>query len=71
VEDNGCGIAKEDLDNIFEAFFTTKEEGKGLGLGLSTVHDIMERHKGTIEVASEAGKGTVFTISLPARTVVN
>ena len=67
VEDSGCGILKEDLPNIFDPFFTTKIEGKGLGLGLSTVYGIIDRHKGTIAVRSESGKGTVFTIKIPVK----
>jgi PAS domain S-box-containing protein len=66
VRDTGHGIAKEDLPRIFDPFYTTKREGKGVGLGLSTVHGIIERHKGTIQVESEVGKGTVFIIRLPA-----
>jgi len=65
VEDTGCGIAGEDLNYIFDPFFTTKKEGKGLGLGLSTVYGIIDRHKGTIKVKSEVGKGSVFTMTLP------
>ena len=66
VEDDGCGIAEEVRRKIFEPFFTTKNEGKGLGLGLATVCRIIEQHKGNIDVASEPGKGTIFTIRLPA-----
>jgi len=66
VRDTGCGISRENLPHIFEPFFTTKTEGKGLGLGLSTVFGIVDRHKGTLEVKSEAGKGATFTIRLPA-----
>ncbi len=65
VSDTGQGIPEEDLKNIFEPFFTTKEEGKGVGLGLSVAYGIIARHKGTIEVESEPGKGTVFKVSLP------
>jgi two-component system NtrC family sensor kinase len=65
VKDTGCGISKEDLPYIFDPFFTTKKEGKGIGLGLSTVYGIMERHKGSIEVESEPGHGSVFTLKLP------
>ena len=65
IEDNGCGIAAEDLANIFNPFFTTKKEGKGLGLGLSTVSRIIEKHQGTIRVESAPGKGTAFIITLP------
>jgi signal transduction histidine kinase len=66
VSDTGCGIPKKNLPHLFEPFFTTKTEGKGLGLGLSTVFGIVDRHKGTIEVKSEAGQGATFTIRLPA-----
>ena len=66
VSDTGCGISKENLPHIFEPFFTTKTDGKGLGLGLSTVFGIVDKHKGTIEVRSEAGQGATFTIRLPA-----
>jgi PAS domain S-box-containing protein len=66
IGDTGCGIADEDLPHIFDPFYSTKTEGKGLGLGLSMVYGIIDRHKGTITVDSELGKGTVFTISLPA-----
>jgi len=65
VGDTGCGIAREDLAHIFDPFFSTKTEGKGLGLGLSTVYGIVDRHKGTISVDSELGKGSVFLIKLP------
>ncbi len=65
IADTGHGISKEDLPHIFDPFFTTKIEGKGLGLGLSTVYGIVDRHRGTITVESEPGKGSVFTIRLP------
>lgn len=65
VSDTGCGISKENQQNIFEPFFTTKAEGKGVGLGLSVVYGIITNHDGSIEVESEEGKGTVFTIKLP------
>ena len=65
IADTGCGIAEEDKENIFEPFFTTKEEGKGVGLGLSLVYGIITRHKGTIEVESEPGKGSTFKVTLP------
>jgi len=63
VSDRGAGIDPEQLPHIFEPFFTTKE--KGTGLGLATVHRIVQDHGGTIEVSSAAGQGTTFTISLP------
>jgi signal transduction histidine kinase len=65
VRDTGSGISDEDLPHVFEPFFTTKAEGSGLGLGLSTVYGIIDRHKGTIGVESEVGKGSVFTLKLP------
>jgi len=65
VTDTGCGISGEDISHIFDPFYTTKKEGKGLGLGLSTVYGIIDRHKGTISVNSEVGKGSVFTLKLP------
>jgi len=65
IEDSGIGIPPEDLGHIFEPFFTTKEEGKGVGLGLSVVHGIVTKHGGTIEVASQVGRGTRFWVRLP------
>jgi len=65
--DTGCGIAQENLEKVFEPFFTTKEVGRGTGLGLAVSYGIITRHKGTIEVKSEHGKGTVFIIRLPVK----
>ncbi len=65
ISDNGSGISPENLERIFEAFYTTKEDGKGTGLGLSICHDILQKHQGTISVASDMGEGTCFTIKLP------
>ena len=63
--DSGCGIPKEQLSRIFDPFFTTKESGQGTGLGLSIAYGIVSRHGGSIEVDSEVGRGTTFTIRLP------
>ncbi len=63
--DNGVGIRKEDIDRIFEAFFTTKEPGKGTGLGLSITRGIVRKLGGEIKVNSVEGHGTTFTIYLP------
>jgi two-component system, NtrC family, sensor kinase len=66
ISDTGMGIAEEDIPHIFEPFFTRKKEGKGVGLGLSIVYGIIERHGGHIAVESELGMGTTFTIVFPA-----
>jgi two-component system NtrC family sensor kinase len=65
VHDNGAGIATANLAKIFDPFFTTKAPGKGTGLGMSIAREIIQKHGGTIEVESEVGKGTLFTVSLP------
>jgi signal transduction histidine kinase len=65
IEDNGSGIAPDHLDHIFEPFFTTKPVGKGTGLGLSIVYGIVQEHRGTIDVKSEVGRGTMFRVALP------
>lgn len=66
VADTGVGIEPNDLDHIFEPFFSTKPRGKGTGLGLSIAREIIRQHNGALDVASEPGKGTTFKISLPA-----
>jgi len=68
VRDDGTGIAPDVLPNLFEPFVTTKESGKGVGLGLAISKSIVERHKGTIEVESELGRGTCFRIRFPVGT---
>ena len=67
VRDDGAGIAPDILPQIFEPFLTTKESGRGVGLGLAISRGIVERHNGRIEVASELGRGTTFTVTLPAQ----
>jgi two-component system NtrC family sensor kinase len=68
ISDNGTGIAKEDLPRIFEPFYTTKGQ-KGTGLGLAVIWGIIDNHDGTINVESEIGKGTTFTILLPVNHI--
>lgn len=66
VSDTGCGIPRDQLDLIFQPFFTTKVPGKGTGLGLYNVMCIVKKHRGTIAVTSEVGKGTTFTLTFPS-----
>ena len=65
VKDNGDGIPKEYLAKIYDPFFTTKGEGKGVGLGLAVVYGIVESHGGDIEVETKVGEGTTFSVDLP------
>jgi PAS domain S-box-containing protein len=70
IQDNGIGIPKEIHTKIFDPFFTTKPVGKGVGLGLSIAYSIIEKHGGTISFQTEVGKGTIFTIKIPAQEFV-
>lgn len=65
VRDDGAGIPPEILPRLFEPFLTTKETGRGVGLGLAISQNILERHSGNIGVQSEVGRGTTFTVTLP------
>ena len=65
VEDNGCGISEEILSKIYDPFFTTKEVGKGSGLGMSISYGIIKEHGGELKVKSKEGIGTSFTVMLP------
>ncbi|MCX6242837.1 MAG: ATP-binding protein [Bacteroidetes bacterium] len=65
IIDNGIGIAEDDIPHIFEPFFSTKQNASGIGLGLAIVHGIMQSHNGKIQVKTEPGKGTTFSITLP------
>ncbi len=71
IQDTGSGISPADLPHVFEPFYTTKREGKGVGLGLSVCYGIIERHDGKIEATSAVGEGSTFIIELPLHSVGN
>jgi signal transduction histidine kinase len=66
VQDEGVGISPDDLEQVFDPFFTTKDIGEGTGLGLSITHGIVREHGGWIDVKSQPGKGTRFSVYLPS-----
>jgi signal transduction histidine kinase len=65
IADTGCGIEKDQLNHIFDPFYTTKPEGQGTGLGLSIVYGIVKNHQGKLDVESAKGKGTTFRLQFP------
>jgi len=69
--DTGHGIKAEDMRRLFEPFFSTKEVGKGTGLGLAISYGIVQKHQGSIEVRSEVGKGSTFTVILPVKRTMS
>lgn len=69
IADTGCGMDKETMDRMFDPYFTTKNVGKGTGLGLALVDGIVKEHKGFIRVSSEPGRGSVFQVFWP--TIIN
>jgi len=69
ITDNGSGISPEDIPHIFEPFFSTKRDARGIGLGLPIVHGIVQNHYGKVEIDSEVGRGTTISMIFPLRKV--
>jgi signal transduction histidine kinase len=67
IQDNGIGIPEENISKLFNPFFTTKEVGKGTGLGLNVAYNIVQKHQGSIEIESKVGVGTTFIVRIPAK----
>jgi len=70
ISDTGVGISKENLDKVFQPFFTTKDVSKGTGLGLYITYRVIDRHNGLIQLDSEEGEGTIVTVTLPTENQV-
>lgn len=70
-EDNGCGMDEKTRRKVFDPFFTTKDVGQGTGLGMAISYKVIRNHKGDIELSSEEGKGSKFTITIPLRMELN
>ena len=66
ISDSGCGIPPSLMDQIWDPFFTTKDVGKGIGLGLAVTYNIIKKHGGEVHVESKHGQGAKFTVRLPA-----
>jgi len=71
VKDTGYGIPPDNIPKLFIPFFTTKQEVKGVGLGLAVAYGIVKRHNGRIEVESKQGEGSIFTVCLPLNQSLN
>jgi two-component system NtrC family sensor kinase len=71
IEDSGAGMSSETVSQIFDPFFTTKKVGEGTGLGLSIAYGLIQKHNGKIDVKSQLGKGTVFTVVIPISQRLN
>ena len=71
VKDTGTGMEGNDINKIFDPFYTTKSPGKGTGLGLSVCLSIVESFEGTLSVESTPGKGTIFTILFPTVSIAH
>ncbi len=69
VEDTGSGIPADIVPHVFDLYFTTKPQGEGTGMGLHIAKDVVDQHGGKIEVRTEEGKGSAFTVTLPAHLV--
>ena len=70
VRDEGSGIDEAHMDHLFDPFFTTKDVGEGTGMGLSVAYGIVHEHGGWIDVDSTVGRGTEFSVYLPAEDVI-